>query len=81
MVQQKVKFIDYLKNVLAPTLHECDIIVMDNMRTHHSKAFKEVINKLKINVIFLLSYSPNFNPIEKMWSKMKSVLHNLKFGI
>jgi len=32
------KFVDYLKNVLAPTLHEDDIVVMDNMRTHHSKA-------------------------------------------
>lgn len=72
------KFIDYLKNVLAPTLHEGDIVIMDNMRTHHSKAVKEVIEELKINVIFLPPYSPDFNPIEKMWSKIKSVLRKLK---
>lgn len=74
----KDKFIDYLKNVLAPTLHEGDIVVMDNMRTHHSKAVREVIEELKINVIFLPPYSPDFNPIEKMWSKIKSVLRRLK---
>lgn len=74
----KYKFIDYLKNVLAPTLHEGDIVIMDNMRTHHSNAVREVIEKLKINVIFLLPYSPDFNPIEKMWSKIKSVLRKLK---
>lgn len=74
----KDKFIDYLKNVLAPTLHEGDIVVMDNMRTHHSKAVREVIDKLKINVIFLPPYSPDFNPVEKMWSKIKSVLRRLK---
>lgn len=72
------KFIDYLKNVLAPTLHEGDIVIMDNMRTHHSKAVIKVIEELKINVIFLPPYSPDFNPIEKMWSKIKSVLRKLK---
>ena len=66
------------KNVLAPTLREDDIVVMDNMRTHHSKAVKKVIEELKINVIFLPPYSPDFNPIEKMWSKIKSVLRKLK---
>lgn len=72
------RFIDYLKNVLAPTLEPDDIIVMDNMRTHHSKAVKKVIDELKINVIYLPPYSPDFNPIENMWSKIKSVLRKLK---
>ena len=51
---------------------------MDNMRTHHSRTVKKVIEELKINVIFLPPYSPDFNPIEKMWSKIKSVLRKLK---
>ncbi len=72
------KFADYLKNVLAPTLHEGDIAIMDNMRTHHSKEVKKVIAGLKINVVYLPPYSPGFNPIEKMWSKIKSVLRKLK---
>ncbi len=71
-------FIDYLKNVLSPTLKKDDIIVMDNMRTHHSKAVKKAIEELKLNVIYLPPYSPDFNPIEKMWSKIKSVLRKLK---
>ena len=74
----KDKFIDYLKDVLLLTLHDGDIVVMDNMRTHHSKAVKKVIEEYKINVLFLPPYSLDFNPIEKMWSKIKSVLRKLK---
>ncbi len=75
------KFTDYLKNVLAPTLRDDDIVVMDNMRTHHSKAVKKVIEELKINAIFLPPYSPDFNPIEKMWSKIKAVLRRIKVRV
>ena len=75
------KFTDYLKNVLAPTLEPDDIVVMDNMRTHHSKAVKKVIDKLKINVIYLPPYSPDFNPIENMWSKIKAILRKLKVRV
>ena len=75
------KFIDYLKNVLAPTLAPDDIVVMDNMRTHHSKAVKKVIDELHINVIYLPPYSPDFNPIENMWSKIKAILRKLKVRV
>lgn len=75
------KFIDYLRNVLAPTLHDGDIVVMDNMRTHHSKAVKAVIEELKINVIYLPPYSPDLNPIEMMWSKIKAILRKMKIRI
>lgn len=72
------KFADYWKNILAPALHKNDIVVMDNMRTHHSKEVKKVIEELEINVVYLPPYSPDFNPIEKMWSKRKSILRRLK---
>ncbi len=75
------KFTDYLKNVLVPTLREGDIVVMDNMRTHHAKAVKKVIEELKLNVIYLPPYSPDLNPIEKMWSKIKAVLRKIKVRI
>ena len=55
-----------------------DIVIMDNMRTHHSKEVKKVIKDLKINVVYLPPYSPDLNPIEKMWSKIKSILRKLK---
>ena len=67
--------------MLAPTLEPDDIVVMDNMRTHHSKAVKKVIDKLKINVIYLPPYSPDFNPIENMWSKIKAILRKLKVRV
>lgn len=62
----KDKFIGYLKNVLAPALKKDDIVIIDNMRIHHSKGVKKVIKDLKINVIYLSPYSPDLNPIEKM---------------
>lgn len=75
------RFIDYLKNVLAPTLAPDDIVVMDNMCTHHSKAVKKVLEELNINVAYLPPYSPDFNPIEKMWSKIKAILRKLKVRV
>ena len=74
----KDKFIGYLKNVLAPALKKDDIAIMDNMRTHNSKEVKKVIKIFKINVVYLPPYSANLNPIEKMWSKIKSILRKLK---
>ena len=72
------KFADYLKNILAPALHKNDIVVMDNMCTHHSKEAKKIIEELETNVVYLPPYSPDFNLIEKMWSKIKSILRKLK---
>ena len=76
----KDKFIEYLKNVLIPSLHEGDIIVMDNMRTHHVKEVSEIINNSEklLTLLYLPPYSPDFNPIEMMWSKIKSVLRMIK---
>lgn len=51
---------------------------MDNMRIHHAKAVKAVVEELKINVTFLPPYSPDLNPIEMMWSKIKAILRKMK---
>lgn len=72
------KFVEYLKNILFPTLDEGDIVIMDNMRSHHVKAVAEAANEAHITVLYLPPYSPDLNPIEKMWSKIKSVLRKLK---
>ena len=76
----KDKFVEYLKNVLIPSLHEGDIIVMDNMRTHHVKEVSEIINNSEklLTLLYLPPYSPDFNPIEMMWAKIKSVLRMIK---
>ena len=61
------RFVEYLEKVLISTLHEGDIVIMDNMRSHHVKKVAEVLNKAKIQLLYLPPYSPDFNPIEKMW--------------
>lgn len=68
----------YIKEVLAPTLCPGDIVVMDNLRAHKSQNAYEDIRKRKAEVLFLPAYSPDFNPIEKMWSKVKQVLRGIK---
>ena len=75
------KFVDYLKTVLIPTLNKGDVVIMDNMRSHHVKAVKEVIEEAGMTLLYLPPYSPDFNPIEKMWSKIKAILRKLKIHV
>ncbi len=72
------RFVNYLKETLLPTLRPGDIVVMDNMRSHHVKAVREVLETAGMKVLYLPPYSPDFNPIEKMWSKFKSILRTWK---
>ena len=68
------RFLDYLKNVLIPTLRCGDIVVMDNMRSHHVKGVKEALRAAGVIPLYLPPYSPDLNPIEMLWSKMKAIL-------
>ena len=72
------RFVEYLEKVLIPTLHEGDIVIMDNMRSHHVNKVSEVLQKAKIQLLYLPPYSPDLNPIEKMWSKMKAIMRKMK---
>lgn len=74
------RFVDYLKDTLIPTLHDGDVIIMDNMRSHHVKEVAEVIEQSDkhLSLLYLPPYSPDFNPIEMMWSKIKAILRMLK---
>ena len=72
------RFLEYLDNVLIPTLHSGDIIVMDNMRSHHIKEVAKHLEKHKLVPCYLPPYSPDLNPIEKMWSKVKAILRKWK---
>lgn len=71
-------FVQYLKETLLPTLRPGDIVVMDNMRSHHVKAVREILEAKGMKVLYLPPYSPDLNPIEKMWSKMKAILRGWK---
>ena len=72
------RFVEYLEKILIPTLHEGDIVIMDNMRSHHIKKVTEVLHKAKIQSLYLTPYSPDYNPIEKMWSKLKAIMRKMK---
>ena len=64
----------YVHQVLLPTLQPGDIVVMDNLSPHKSDQTLALIANAGAEVLFLPAYSPDFNPIEKMWSKIKSQL-------
>jgi transposase len=67
-------FIAYVEQVLAPTLHKGDIVFMDNLRTHKVVGAREAIEAVGAKVRYLPPYSPDFNPIENLYSKIKSGL-------
>ena len=71
-------FLSYVKNTLIPTLKKGDIVVMDNLSCHKVKGVKEAIEEAGASVLYVPPYSPDFNPIEMMWSKMKTLLRNWK---
>lgn len=71
------RFLTYLKETLIPTLRPGDIVVMDNLRTHHIQAVGELLHSVGVDVLYLPPYSPDLNPIEKLWSKLKAILRKL----
>ena len=68
----------YISQCLAPTLHKGDIVIMDNLTSHKVKGVTDSIIAAGASVIYLPPYSPDFNPIEMMWSKMKAYLRKIK---
>jgi transposase len=67
-------FRTYVDQVLVPTLRPGDLVVMDNLSPHKSDPTLALIVNAGAQVLFLPAYSPDLNPIEKMWSKVKSLL-------
>lgn len=68
----------YVDRVLAPTLRPGDIVVLDNLSTHKNRWARERIEAAGARVMDLPPYSPDLNPIEKMWSKVKAILRRIK---
>lgn len=68
----------YVREVLCPTLHPGDIVIADNLSAHKDRESEALINARGASLEFLPPYSPDFNPIEKMWSKVKTHLRGAK---
>jgi transposase len=64
----------YVEQVLAPDLESGDAVVMDNLSPHKVAGVKEAIRAAGASVLYLPSYSPDFNPIEQLFAKFKSLL-------
>ena len=64
----------YVSRVLLPTLRPGDLVIMDNLSPHKSDPTLALITNAGAQALFLPAYSPDLNPIEKMWSKIKSLL-------
>ena len=71
-------FLAYVQNVLAPSLRPGDVVVMDNLSSHKTPAVLAAIKATGAEPRFLPPYSPDFNPIEKMWAKIKAFLRKAK---
>ena len=64
----------YIEQVLVPTLQPGDIVVMDNLGSHKAKAVRTMIQRVGARLWFLPKYSPDLNPIEQVFSKLKHFL-------
>ena len=67
----------YIQQLLAPKLHAGDIVVMDNLAAHYSDDAIETIERAGATPWFLPPYSPDFNPIEQLWSKAKQTIRRI----
>ena len=72
------RFLEYLKVTLLPSIKPLDIVIMDNLNVHKVKGVEELILSVGAIPLYLPAYSPDLNPIELMWSKVKSFLKSWK---
>jgi transposase len=66
----------YVREVLCPTVRAGDIVIMDNLAPHKNELTLSLLTQLGAEILFLPAYSPDLNPIEKMWSKVKAHLRS-----
>lgn len=67
-------FQDYVDQVLVPELHPGDVVVMDNLGSHKGASVRAAIEAAGASLLYLPPYSPDFNPIEKAFAKLKAML-------
>jgi len=72
-----VTFLAYVEQFLVPSLRPGEVVVMDNLASHKVKGVREAIEAAGCDLWFLPPYSPDLNPIEKLWSKVKAWLRRV----
>lgn len=68
----------YVERVLRPTIRAGDVIVLDNLTAHRASRIELVASECGATVMWLSPYSPDFSPIEMMWSKVKAAMRSAK---
>ena len=71
-------FREYVRQILCPTLRAGDMVILDNLSAHKDQTCVSLIEARGATLHFLPPYSPDFNPIEKMWSKVKQHLRSAR---
>jgi transposase len=66
-------FLTYIRQVLVPTLRKGDVVVMDNLGSHKVPGVREAIEAAGATLIYIPPYSPDLNPIEMVFAKIKSI--------
>jgi len=79
-VMNSETFLAYTEQFLVPALRPGDVVVMDNLSSHKVKGVREAIETAGCDLGYLPPYSPGYNPIEKLWSKVKSWLRGVSDG-
>src|ERR1700742_3192891 len=67
-------FLQYVEQLLVPTLRPGDIVVIDNLGSHKGKAVRQAVRAAGAKLFFLPPYSPDLNPIEQVFAKLKTLL-------
>jgi transposase len=67
-------FLAYVEQVLVPTLRQGDVVIIDNLGSHKGKAVRQAIRAAGAKLFFLPPYSPDLNPIEQVFAKLKTLL-------
>ncbi|AOH82856.1 transposase [Sphingomonas panacis] len=67
-------FLAYTQQVLVPTLHRGDVVILDNLPAHKGDEVRKAVEAAGATLLFLPPYSPDFNPIENAFSKLKTLL-------
>ncbi len=70
-------FETYVEDFLAPTLEAGEVVVLDKLGAHRSERVRELIEARGCDLVFLPSYSPDLNPIEEAFSKIKSIVRKI----
>jgi len=74
----KNAFLAFLESTLLPTLASGSVLVLDNWTVHHGEEVRSLVEAYDCELLYLPTYSPDFNPIEHLFAKLKALIKSLR---